>query len=135
MTDIPLRSTIRLLSDKLHELPEPSDEVRTIDYFRVSVQVGSLKGSKPVKVLWCACAESVDTNESLTPIMNDEDKSSKFKVKKMNSPYTNQSLQLTPAATSTSHTQRNQKVPTSRLGRQPTQTDPTSGGSNVNLGE
>lgn len=52
---------IRLPSQVIDSLPEPSDVPQIIDHFRVSLQVGQLKGNKPVKVRWCLNADLLDT--------------------------------------------------------------------------
>lgn len=124
---------MRLLSDQLHELPEPTDEARTIDYFRVSLQVGQLKGNKSVKVLWRAHADIVESNESISsPLVGAEDKS-KIKVKALKQQYASSSPQLNTPHNSASHNTRNLRNLNTRTGRVTTQDLPA--GSNVNLGK
>lgn len=135
-------STIRILSHKIDELPIPTEEVQTIDYFRVTLQVGPLKGNKPIKVHWCLNADSVDSDD-VPLIASDSDKSlkSSYKVKSSKTSTSSPSVQTNPQNISSSPTihfnQRsfpNQRSTNIRSGRQPSQRS-HQGGSNVNLGE
>lgn len=51
---------IRLLDVNIkgNDMPEPTDDTEVIDYFRINLQIGQIKGNKPIKVLWCQNAES-----------------------------------------------------------------------------
>lgn len=133
--------TVRLYSQKLDELPEPSEEPQTIDYFRVSLQVGQLKGNKPIKVYWCLNADLLDTHESHI-IGSGDDKTSKIKIKpskSTSSSTSNQSLQISsPSSTSPSPIQRSFSSPRSSLTRsnwQVNNIDHVQNRSNVNLGK
>lgn len=128
--------TVRLYSQKIDELPEPSEEPQTIDYFRISMQVGQLKGNKPIKVYWCLNADLLDTQESHT-INNSDEKTSKIKIKppKSTASSTSPSLQLSSASSSpTCPGQRSFSSPRSSLVRSNRHDiEHVQNGSNVNL--
>jgi hypothetical protein len=92
--------TIRLLSQKIDELPEPTDELQIIDHFRVSIQIGSLRGNRQVKVGWVACVEYSDANDAGRLLVS-EDLTSKVKLK---------SLKQTPSYISVSSSQRGSQL-------------------------
>ena len=72
--------TIRLLSQAVNELPEPTDEPQTVDYFKVSTQVGALKGNKAIIVYWSMTAvEFVDGDEAHPNQL--DDRSSKLRLR------------------------------------------------------
>lgn len=141
--------TIRLYIDKL--LDDPTDEPRVIDYFRVSMQMGPMKGSKPIKVLWQEYAESIEANESISPligtggggVVEDRSPSSSSSSAKLRMKSMKPSGGLTSSASpigiinspSTSHiSQRNPKLSTMKPTRQQLiQAELMNGGSNVNL--
>lgn len=127
--------TIRLLSQKIPDVSEPTDDILTIDYFKITLQVGTLKGNKTIKVNWCSNADlsAEDSHVHLSPGVGDDSRPSKYKIKssKLSSP--SPSLQMNPSPSSISYNQRlfsNQRSSSVRPGRQ---VDHSSGGSNVNL--
>lgn len=116
----------------MDELPEPSDEPQTIDYFRITLQVGPLKGNKPIKVYWCARADFIDSDD-IHPI---DEKTSRMKIKTSKSltPSSSQSVQL-GTIQSSQKAFSNQRSAIARPGRQNPQIEPPHSSSNVNLGE
>lgn len=113
-------------------MPDPTEELQTIAYFRVSVQIGLLKGFKPIKVRWCSNIEFSDTDDSHLHLISSDDKSSKIKAKL--SKHQGQAIQLNSPSNSSSHNQRafpGQRLTGSRTNRP--QIDDPHGSSNVNL--
>lgn len=90
--------TIRLLNQKIEDLPQPTEELETIDYFRVTLQVGQLKGNKPIKVNWSLNADLFEPEENQVHLLSgsaDDTKHSKLKVKSMKtSSFSNQRCSL-----------------------------------------
>lgn len=123
------------MSGQIEELPEPTDEPQTIDYFRISIQVGQLKGNKPVKVNWCSDIDLVELSDSGVPLLTSDEKSSKFKIKSSRS---SAPVQGGPTLSSSSSTSQrnfsNQRVASIRPTRQTAQLDHPQNASNVNLG-
>jgi len=65
--------TIRLLSQAIPELPEQTDQPETIDYFKVSIQVGNHRGNKPIMVFWSTNrTELIDGEESRSSYVSDD---------------------------------------------------------------
>lgn len=93
--------TIRLLSNKVEELPEPTDEIQIIDHFRISIQVGAFRGNRQVKVGWVNSVEYSDVDDT-SRLMSGEDLTSRVKLK---------SLKQSPAYMSVSSSQRNPQSP------------------------
>lgn len=100
--------TIRLLSNKIEELPEPTDDVQIIDHFRVSIQIGAVKGNRQVKVGWVNNIEYSDVDET-SRLISSDDSTLKPKLKALKS--------QTPAYISVSSSQRNPQSPLSASSR------------------
>uniref|UniRef100_A0A6G1SFV8 Motile sperm domain-containing protein 1 n=1 Tax=Aceria tosichella TaxID=561515 RepID=A0A6G1SFV8_9ACAR len=102
--------TIRLLSYKVEELPEPTDELQIIDQFRVSIQIGTLRGSRPVKVGWINYVTSEPDADDASRVMETggQDMTPGVRLK---------SLKQSPAFISVSSSQRNSQSPTATLPR------------------
>lgn len=124
------------MSQKIDELPEPTDELQTIDYFRITLQIGQLRGDKPIKVHWCQSADQLESDESLVHSLGGNDKTSKLKVK--SSKHTSAG-QLSSLQTSPSQVQRQFQSSRGgagpRVGWRAQQVDHDQGGTNVNLSE
>jgi hypothetical protein len=93
--------TIRLLSNKIDELPEPTDELQIIDHFRISIQIGAVKGNRQVRVGWVNSVEYSDVDDN-SRLIGGEDLTSRLKLK---------SLKQSPAYISVSSSQRNPQTP------------------------
>lgn len=118
--------TIRLLSKTIDNLPAPTNELQAIDYFRITLQVGPLKGNKPIKVHWCSSAELLEAEyESQVHLLAglSEDKNSKLIIK----PPTLQLNTAAPTSTNQRSCLTNQRPPIVRPSR------PADQGSNINL--
>uniref|UniRef100_A0A6G1SP76 Motile sperm domain-containing protein 3 n=1 Tax=Aceria tosichella TaxID=561515 RepID=A0A6G1SP76_9ACAR len=126
--------TIRLLSHKVEELPEPTDELQIIDHFRISIQIGALRGNRQVKVGWVNYVDYSDADDTSRLLGGGgDDMTSRVRMK---------SLKQSPAYISVSSSQRNPQSPTTasprastiRARSQPTDHQVVSQtGSNVNL--
>lgn len=68
-----------MLQEKIDELPDAYEEPQVIDHFRVSLQIGNLRGSKAVRVLWCTDAELLDNQNS--SIAGSDEKLAKTRTK------------------------------------------------------
>lgn len=131
-------SMIRLLSSAIPDLPDASETSQSIDYFRISVQFGQLKGARPLEVHWCLNAPQSDPDNTSTQISDDAgDISSRFRGKSalsskstptLSDP-TRQKQSQSAAAPTRSSISRPSSI---RPARQPNHLD---GSSNVNLGE
>lgn len=126
--------TIRLLNQAVDELPEPTEQPQTVDYFKVSTQVGSHKGSKAIIVYWSTIAsEFVDGDENRTIIDDKSSSMSKFKSRALK-----QTANLLGDIDQSNTSQRpfsNQRLATGNIVRSRSQIDHLHGpgGSNVNL--
>lgn len=126
--------TIRLLSHKIDELPEPTDELQIIDHFRISIQIGALKGYRPVKVGWINCVDYSDADETSRLLGGGDETTTRVRLK---------SSKQSPAYISVSSSQRNPQSQPSASSRATTirsrsQLPPdhqmvNPSGSNVNL--
>lgn len=122
--------TIRVIGSKIDEIPESVDG--TIDYFRISVQIGLLKGYRDVKVDWNASADYSGDEDSHVHLSTEE-KASKLKLRSSRQPATfnsNTSISSTSQIQRTSTAQRSTNLRSTRA----TSTTEHSG-SNVNLGK
>ncbi|KAG9510624.1 Delta-1-pyrroline-5-carboxylate dehydrogenase, mitochondrial, partial [Fragariocoptes setiger] len=64
----------QLLPDHIDDLPEPELEPQTIDSFRITLQVGNLRGNKAIQVLWCADAEHLENSDNTFLQQDNSDK-------------------------------------------------------------
>lgn len=91
--------TIRLFNHQLEDLPLPSEEVETIDYFKIHVQIGNLRGTKQVKVYWCTNSseliESEDIHSHLIGSQEIRSLTAKHKTKISKTPHANKSNETT----------------------------------------
>lgn len=117
-------------SQNIEELPEPTDELKTVDYFKVFVQIGQLKGSKQVKVLWCSDnTETIESDESHVHLVGSDDRVSRLKIKSSRVHPSNQQAYQSPAGISSP------RQPRSVLSRTTRSLESSGGSNNVNLGE
>lgn len=124
--------TIRLLNSQIEELPEPVEELQAIDYFRIWIQVGQLKGNRPVKVNWCLNAEAHEPSDSRVPVLGADEKA-KFKIKSSRSSANVSAVPL--VSNPSTQSQRNfSNIRTSSL-RSGRQAIDQLQSSNVNLGK
>ena len=70
---------MRLHQESIDELPDAYEEPQVIDHFRVTLQIGNLRGSKAVRVLWCSDAELLDNQNS--SIVGSDEKLAKTRTK------------------------------------------------------
>lgn len=103
----------------------------TIDYFRISVQIGLLRGYRDVKVNWNSGADNL-TDEGVHVHSSAEDKASKLKLRPSRQPTsfnTSTSLSPTSQIQRTTTAQRSTNLRSTR-----TSANTEHSGSNVNLG-
>lgn len=118
--------TVRLYSHKVEELSKPGEESEMIDYFRVFLQLGQLKGNKQVKVNWGLSSNDTVDSEEIHPLAPD-DKSSRNRIK---TPKPISSNPTSYAAAVNSAVQRSTRATVTRANRQ---VDHLNGSNNVNL--
>lgn len=122
----------------MDELPEPTDELQIIDYFRVTLKISQLKGNQSIEVHWCNHApETIDPNASSSHLIGCDEIGSKCRIKSLKTPPSGSLLQKTSESTSNSVNRSfsiQRSIP-SRVARQAPIVDHPNNGSNVNLGK